>query len=91
MTSMSYKTEKLGKTGNCGMQRPGGLWVHKIGYFLENIDEKDDQSLTFKKPNSGGNGNKRTPAYMTPCVWVSRYIHVGGVVGGGMDGWLVFG
>ena len=40
MTSMSYKTEKLGKTGNCGMQRPGGLWVHKIGYFLENIDDK---------------------------------------------------
>lgn len=34
MTSMSYKTEKLGKSGNYGMQRPGDLWVHKIGYIF---------------------------------------------------------
>lgn len=39
---MSYRTEKKEKTGNCGMQGPGYLWIHKIGYFFENIDERDD-------------------------------------------------
>lgn len=34
------------------MQRLGDLWVHKIGCFLENIGEKDNQFWAFKKPNS---------------------------------------
>lgn len=60
----------------------------KQDIFLENVDEQDDQLLIFKKLNLGGNGNKRVFVYMIFCVWFSRYIYVGGVVGGGTDGWL---